>query len=260
MFLLTENHYPIVSKALEQVDFNVMFARSVLAGHISGRVYADCYSIPKSFYIAHDYGLSLLFGKTDNKQFNDELMNYFMENDGTRARDVQVQAFPRKWDNFFDNLITANKAKRYNRLNFTFDENMFIKNNPSFHNNQIKPTTLDMFNNIEGLVVPKEFWRDEREFMKKAASYTILVDDKPASTAFAAYRHDDLLEIGIETLSEYRGKGLARVVCVALINHCLENKLTPMWSCRLENTASVKLAKKLGFLETKRFPFYYIQS
>lgn len=35
------------------------------------------------------------------------------------------------------------------------------------------------------------------------------------------------------------------------------NKLTePIWSCRLENTGSYKLAQKIGFLPTAEIPYY----
>ena len=85
-----------------------------------------------------------------------------------------------------------------------------------------------------------------------------MVDSKPVSTAFTSARHDDKLEIGVETLQSYQGKGLAYLACAKLIEYCMDRELEPVWSCRLENTGSVNLAKKLGFIETLRMPYYHI--
>jgi predicted GNAT family acetyltransferase len=63
-------------------------------------------------------------------------------------------------------------------------------------------------------------------------------------------------EIGIETLAEHRGKGYAEIVSTEFIKQCLKNGQVPVWSCRLENTGSYRLALKLGFRETVRVPFY----
>jgi len=51
-------------------------------------------------------------------------------------------------------------------------------------------------------------------------------------SAYSAYIHDNYLELGIETVEEYRGKGLAQYVCSALIDYCLQNNFEPVWSCR----------------------------
>ena len=91
-----------------------------------------------------------------------------------------------------------------------------------------------------------------------AKAFTVMIDGKPASTAFTSARHDDKLEIGIETKTEYHGKGLGYIACAKLIEYCLEHQLEPVWSCRLDNIGSVKLSQKLGFVETLNMPYYHI--
>jgi L-amino acid N-acyltransferase YncA len=60
----------------------------------------------------------------------------------------------------------------------------------------------------------------------------------------------------METIEEYRGKGFAMNICAALIDYCIKNNYEPIWSCRLENIGSYKLAKKLGFELTLKLPYY----
>ncbi len=77
-----------------------------------------------------------------------------------------------------------------------------------------------------------------------------------AATAFSAYILDDQLEIGIETLAEFRKMGFAELVCGALIDYCLDSGYEPVWSCRFENTASYPLAQKMGFVPVSITPYY----
>ena len=115
------------------------------------------------------------------------------------------------------------------------------------------PTAAAMFSSIKGKVTPAAFWLDERQFLEHV-HFTVVIDGEPASTAFTAYRHDGVLEIGIETAEEHRGKGLARIACAKLINYCIEQGLEPVWTCRLENAASTNLAGRLGFRELILIP------
>lgn len=84
------------------------------------------------------------------------------------------------------------------------------------------------------------------------------MEEKTIPAAVTVDLHDDMLELGIENWEKDRGKGLAHIACMALIYYCLEDGLKPIWTCRLENTASVNLAKRLGFRETMRAPYYHI--
>jgi len=200
--------------------------------------------------------MSLLFGDVGNERFNNALLDYFA---GTRKRDEWLQAHPRDWYDMLEGMVATGKAQRHNRLNFAFDRAQFEKDNPPslLDGHEIVPTTEKMFANIQGYVTPSAFWLDVRQFMEHM-HFTVIIDGEPASTAFTAYRHDDALEIGIETAQKHRGKGLAQVVCAQLIRYCIEQGLEPMWTCRLENTASTNLAGRLGFRETMRLPYYHI--
>ncbi len=52
------------------------------------------------------------------------------------------------------------------------------------------------------------------------------------------------------TVESHQGKGFAQHTCATLIEYCINNNFQPMWSCRLENISSYKLAIKLGFEPT----------
>ena len=63
-------------------------------------------------------------------------------------------------------------------------------------------------------------------------------------------------ELGIDTMEEYRGIGLATYVTSQMIYISSFRKYTPHWYCFQENAASVNLAEKLGFQRVHEFLVY----
>ena len=88
----------------------------------------------------------------------------------------------------------------------------------------------------------------------------MMANGVPVSTAFSAFVAPGMLELGIETLEGHRGRGYAEMACRALVEHCVGNKLEPVWSCRRDNAGSVNLAEKLGFEQTVYIPCYRLVS
>jgi GNAT superfamily N-acetyltransferase len=182
-----------------------------------------------------------------------------------------MQVFPDSWDDKLKDLFGSNlvnyskksenekgKVELNGRANFKFNRDAYlvIKQNMPISNYKIVRTDEEIFNNMKGSVVPMHFWKDAEQFCNHGVGFSLFYDNKLASTAYLAYVHDNYLEIGIETVEEYRGKGLAQYACSALIDYCLENNLEPVWSCRFENTNSYKLAQKLGFEPISKRSYY----
>ena len=151
-----------------------------------------------------------------------------------------------------------NKIVLNGRVNFIFNRGAYFvfKQNMPKYNYSIVRTDIDAFNNMKGTVVPMHFWKGTEHFCNHGVGFSLFYENKLASTAYSAYMHDNYLEIGIETVEEFRGKGLAQYACSALIDYCLHNNLEPVWSCRLENTSSCKLAQKLGFEIISKRSYY----
>jgi len=271
MILLEESAYYKVLSPLKKLTINNLFARTVVEKHLQGKVFVDDVNTPNTFYIVHPYGMSLLFGNPDNDEFNRQFREYALNKDKSRDKYEWMQVFPDSWDDklkdlFGNDLIKCsdnsnnekNKVELNGRVNFKFNQDTYFtfKQKQLKINYKIVPTNKEIFNYMRGSVVPKFFWKDAEHFCSHGVGFSLFYDNQLASTAYSAFIHDNYLELGIETVEEYRGKGLAQYACSALIDYCLQNNFEPVWSCRLENISSYKLAQKLGFEPVSKRSYY----
>jgi hypothetical protein len=268
MNLLDKNQYHKALPPLLSVTVNHLFARSVIEKHVSGEVYTDNGVNPGAFYVVHPYGMSLLFGMSNDINFQKSIISYILNKEGQRQRIEWMQAYPSIWNKRIEELtgdllvasdsVNAGKVEVHTRANFKFNTDKYrsFRKQLKTDNLSIVRTDKDLFEKMEGAVVPKKFWDNAVDFCNKGVGFTTLLNGKPACTAYSAYIFAGQLELGIETLADHRGKGLALLTCASLIDYCLENSYEPVWSCRLENTASYCLAQKLGFEPTVTLPFY----
>ncbi|HEY5947295.1 MAG TPA: GNAT family N-acetyltransferase [Kofleriaceae bacterium] len=243
------------------LPINTLFVESILCDHVDGQVFCDDERDPRAFYAVHPYGMALLWGSLEREQWHASLRAHLRE----RHRPVEwLQVYPDAWarivESALDEPSLASGATKYTRVNFAFDRAEYLRAravlNPAIERATIVATTAEMFDSIEGSVVPKQFWRDANQFIRMAGGFTAIVGGAPAATAFCSYRHGTQLEIGIETAPRHRGSGLAQLVVSALIDDCLSRGLEPVWACRLENVGSYRLATKLGFVPVRQLPYY----
>lgn len=272
MILLDKDLYYKTAESLRHVAVNCLFAHSVTEKHVTGSVFVDHAETPLTFYVVHPYGMSLLFGSPDNEHFNLALLDYLLNTSGIRSKVEWLQAYPDTWNSEIAFLLgeklirftnesdndAAGKVVQNTRVNFSFSRGKYFKLRNSLGKCQhhIVPTSRELFEEMQGTVVPQYFWNSADDFCKNGIGFSMIIGDKPVSTAYSAYILDDQLELGIETSAEYRGKGFAFHTCTALIDYCIEHDYEPVWSCRLENTGSFKLAQKLGFEPIRTLPYY----
>jgi len=254
MFELDPSVFQSLIPRLDDVPFNTWFARSVLAGHVNGRVFVDDLIDPSSVYIYHDYGMALLLGDTPSSGFADAMVKYLR----SLRKSNWIQVFPDLGAKFLQCLVDDGTVRLATRINFVFDQDRFepILNKPMPDRLVVTDGTTNLIRQIEGRVVPRYFWK--RSELNSCVSRVAFVDHEYAGIAFASFLHGDVLEIGTETAEPYRRMGVAENVCSALIRYCLAEGLTPVWACRQHNTGSMKLAQRLGFVETISLPYYCV--
>ena len=98
---------------------------------------------------------------------------------------------------------------------------------------------------LEGLT---EDLREELEVaVRRSPVAAAIVEGRPVSFCYAAARTEGLWDISIDTLEGFRRLGLA-ARCVSHMAGAMEREgLRPVWGAEETNSASLGLAKKLGF-------------
>jgi GNAT superfamily N-acetyltransferase len=272
MVLLDKSNYGKVLRPLKTVTINNLFARAVIEQTVTGKIYVDDPINSQTFYVVHPYGMTLLFGESNNEKFNEAFRIYALNKDKSRDNFEWMQVFPSNWDNvlsflFKDVLMKSSdnteKAEEgiielNTRVNFKFNlaKHQSLSTQIIGKDISIVRANEQMFQEMQGSVVPLNFWDNKEDFLKNGIAFALFYKDELASMSFSSYWFGNEFEMGIETKEKFRGKGFAELVCRAIIDYCIENSYEPIWSCRLENIGSYKLAQKLGFEPTLYLPYY----
>lgn len=114
---------------------------------------------------------------------------------------------------------------------------------------ELREMDHQLLSGISGRIIPSLFWENERDFLEKGKGYCITYDNEIASWAFSAAVSSKEIDIGIETNPKYQGCGLGRAAAEQMIQYTLGQEKAPVWACHYKNTASERLAEKLGFVK-----------
>lgn len=273
---LGKKDYSKLLEPINNVSFNNLFARSVIEQKVDGKIFVDNTDNPQTYYVIHSYGMTLLFGNSNNDEFNSSFREYALNLNHVRGKHEWMQVFPYNWNNVLNELFKNNLIKSVDniekkekgiielntRVNFKFnlDKYLRLRRTSSAPEIKIVRANKQIFRDMKGTVVPVYFWNNEDDFLKKGVGFSLFYNNKLASTAYSSFIIDDKFELGIETVEEFRGKGFAEITCSALIDYCIENNYEPIWACRLENIGSYRLAQKIGFEPFVEIPYYRLSN
>lgn len=251
---------------LPGAKFNTGFARAVIEDLVDGWLWVDRSTSPRVVHALHPYGMSLVWGP-DLGAVVDGLAAHLREG-SYRTREEWLQIDPR-WEHLDWNVllqaasgsaqVASSAVQRFHRVNFQFDRTSFLARHGRVDapgGCKLRAMGAADFDIPRASVVPSAFWRNAAQFLAHGGGWCLEQDGRPAAFAFTSYRFDHELEIGVETMPEHRGKGYALVVAAAMVQAALAAGLTPVWSCRQENVASVRLAERLGFGVARVGPYF----
>jgi hypothetical protein len=102
------------------------------------------------------------------------------------------------------------------------------------------------------------FWSSADAFLNTGLGYVMIVEEEIASLCFSGFVAGNIHAIDIETEPSQRRKGYAERAARAFLAECIEKRLKPHWDCMAENTASSRLAEKLGLTRSDEYTLYSI--
>ena len=124
-----------------------------------------------------------------------------------------------------------------------------------------KKLDLEQFSNVEYFF--KEiikYWGTLENFYKLGKGTILTIDKKIISISFTGCIYKKRVTISIKTLEEYRLKEYAFNVSYTLIRQLRKEGFYPYLDCDKENKAMVRLAKKLGFMATRSYKCFIVNT
>lgn len=100
--------------------------------------------------------------------------------------------------------------------------------------------------------VPAEIAAELADARGRGEIWSCYVDGDPVAFAYAPWRSATLFDVSVDTLAGARQLGLGTIVASTLIRHERVAGREPVWGADEGNTASLRLARTLGFVEIDR--------
>lgn len=97
----------------------------------------------------------------------------------------------------------------------------------------------------------------EENVLRHTFGVTVLHGEQVACEAGTGAPTHGQIEIGVTTHEAHRQRGLAFLACARLIEICEAQGYKTWWDCAKQNTASIRLAHKLGFHSEKEYRYVW---
>jgi len=237
-----------------QSEFRFPLMSAVLEGRQRGQVFADRANGRKSALVVNKFGFMFYVGQQANAAFDEALSNFFENGTGIRPSYLLWYSPPEHWQPRLDTF----GARLRERVRFEFHSNRVNEVNPCPAGFELRKLNAELVPKTERFRIElgSRFWSSPEDFEKNGLGYCLLKDDQIVSLCYAAAISERLAEVDVVTDEAFRAQGLASIVSRQFIRECLVREITPTWDCFAYNTASLRLALKLGFAEVRRYPFY----
>lgn len=239
-------HYSDFIDLAKAHDCGCVYPLAIAEGIQEGDIFTSASNGGKTVLFWAHSGFSYLSGKTDEGCL-DEI--YRLMPDGTKpnAKRFLLMTDDSRIKAYFAKKDDVSIEKRY-LFAYAGDEDVGEPSLPIGF--EMKEIDGRLLKRISGQIVPPLFWKNPDVFLSKGKGYCIVCGNEIASWAFSAAVSTKEIDIGIETDVKYKQKGLGNIVAKKMIAYAVGKGGSPVWACHSTNTASEKMAEKLGFVKT----------
>lgn len=220
-----------------------VYPLSVAEGIQEGDIFTDTAHGCKQVLFWTHCGFAYLAGEADESLL-EELHEFMADGKKPDARRLLLMTRDPYIEEYFaqkDDIIIEK------RFLFAYPENTEVPSLLLPAGFEIQEIDGQLLKKISGQIVPSLFWKNADDFLAKGKGYCIVCGDDIASWAFSAAVSSKEIDIGIETCEKYKQQGLGIIAARKMLQYVLGQDKRPVWACHAKNTASAKMAEKLGF-------------
>lgn len=125
---------------------------------------------------------------------------------------------------------------------------------------EIRPIDAPLFQRCEWREEMAFYAGSEENFLAQDIGLCLLNGEEIMVEAYASALGNALAEIGAITRQPHRGQGYAPIACAYLIQACYQRGYQAYWSCDADHTASMRVARKLGFRREQPYTIYEFEA
>lgn len=245
MQIIERKKYPdYINYAADNVCGKV-YPLSVSQGFQYGDIFSNFTNGGGAVLFWHYCGFAYLAGKID-ENFLEEVYGFMQNGNNNFLRRFILMTDNEKAEKFFGLKENVYMERRYL---FEYIGDKYPEIQPMPYGYEIKEINSELLAEIHGGIIPLLFWENSEDFLKKGKGYCIMDGENISAWAFSAAVSGSEIDIGVETAENYRGRGFAAAAAKMMIKYAFDAGKSPVWACHCNNTASKKLAEKIGFVK-----------
>lgn len=236
-------HYPDCIHLANDCKCGKVYPLSIAQLYQQGDIFANTKIKFKTILFWHYSGFAFISGEYD-KYFLSFVYDMILDKDRKNNRRFILFNDNERIRSYFSHKDNIEIECRY----------FFEYNNPNYNepiilpnNSQIKVIDAELISKIQGRITPYFSWNSSEDFLSKGKGYCVIINDTVAAWPFSSAISDEEIDIGVETNENYWGMGFATIAAKTMIKYILSENKKPVWACHSQNTASAKLAEKIGF-------------
>lgn len=231
---------------------------AVLHGLQRGQVLVDFREEPQSAAVVTHFGFTLVVG-SGGRAFDDGLSAVLSTEEVLEPSYLLWYRPPPAWRARLDAHPEGVRRRERARHHFSADRAAWLNHPPSLPAGyEVRPLSADLLAATDelGLDIASRFWTSAADYQRNGLGACVLDGERVAAVCYAAAVVDGLAEVDVATRPDMRGRGLALMAGQAFVRECMTRGVTPTWDCFVDNTGSLNLAAKLGFVLAQTYPFY----
>jgi len=257
MTVFPPNAYELIRPLLLNMDIHLV-SHSILSKQTPAQVFVDNVEHPKALFAqaGHRY---ILAGDSEIDSFNLGIKKLFANMVYPQEIAAGHEGFALyydspAWERRVDALLAGKETIHADREYYACKTLKHKWQDLLPEGFQLKMVDADLLatSDLKHLDTLKEEMTSERpsveDFLAKSFGVCAVHNNELAGWCLSEYNADGRCEIGIETTSDYRQRGIATALTLAFLEHAFSHGISEIgWHCFKRNEASAKTALKAGF-------------
>lgn len=268
MTALHPNSYRLIRPLLLGMDFHLV-GRSILAQQTPAKVFVDNHEQPKALFAQAEHRY-ILAGDPEIDSFNLGIRKMFTNVIFPQAIAAGEEGFgiyydAPAWEEKMDALLTGRKTIHADREYYACNGLKHKWQDVMPEGFRLQRVNADLLanTNLKHRETLADEMKSERpsvdDFLAKSFGVCAIHENELAGWCLSEYNADGRCEIGIETTSDFRQRGIATALTLAFLEYAFSHGITEVgWHCFKRNEASAKTALKAGFDKIRDYKSFIV--